>query len=112
MRGNVYIQCHFVKRHKTYVIYVIIYILKILEGYTLNAVNKYGENLLHISAVNDCFRIVKEILSQKKNCRVIDRKNKFGWSPLMQAIRNGNIDTVKMLLEKNANIDDATYLGK
>lgn len=81
------------------------------QGYTLNAVNNYGENLLHISAANDCFRIVKEILGQKKNCRVIDRKNKFGWSPLMQAIRNGNIDTVKMLLEKNANIDDATYLG-
>ncbi|XP_067203042.1 uncharacterized protein TrpRS-m isoform X2 [Linepithema humile] len=81
------------------------------QGYTLNAVNSYGENLLHISAANDCFRIVKEILSQKKNRLVIDRKNKFGWSPLMQAIRNGNIDTVKMLLEKNANIDDATYLG-
>lgn len=74
--------------------------------------NNYGENLLHISAANDCFRIVKEILSQKKNRCVIDRKNKFGWTPLMQAIRNGNIDTVKMLLEKNANIDDATYLGK
>jgi len=68
--------------------------------------------LLHISAANDCFQIVKEILNQKENCHVIDRKNKFGWTPLMQAIRNGNIDTVKLLLEKNAQVDKVTYLGK
>ncbi|XP_029155537.1 uncharacterized protein LOC114928480 [Nylanderia fulva] len=81
------------------------------QGYTLNAVNNYDENLLHTSAANDCFRIVKEILSQKENCRVIDRKNKFGWTPLMQAIRNRNIDTVTLLLEKGTKIDQVTYLG-
>lgn len=78
----------------------------------MNAVNNYDENLLHTSAANDCFRIVKEILKQKENCHVIDRKNKFGWTPLMQAIRNGNIDTVKLLLEKDAEVDKVTYLGK
>lgn len=30
----------------------------------------------------------------------------------MQAIRNGNIDTVKLLLEKDAKVDKVTYLGK
>lgn len=78
----------------------------------MNAVNNYDENLLHTSAANDCFRIVKEILNQKENCHVIDRKNKFGWTPLMQAIRNGNIDTVKLLLEKGVKVDKVTYLGK
>lgn len=55
---------------------------------------------------------MREILDQKENCRVIDRKNKFGWTPLMQAIRNGNIDTVKLLLERNADVNQVTYLGK
>jgi len=83
-----------------------------LEGYTLNAVNNYDENLLHISAANGCLGIVREILDQKENRRVIDRKNKFGWTPLMQAIRNGNIDTVKLLLERKADVNQMTYLGK
>lgn len=30
----------------------------------------------------------------------------------MQAVRNGNIDTVKLLLEKNADVNQMTYLGK
>lgn len=86
--------------------------INFLTGYTLNAVNNYDENLLHISAANGCNGIVKEILGQKENRRIIDRKNKFGWTPLMQAIRNGNIDTVKLLLEKNADVNQMTYLGK
>jgi ankyrin repeat protein len=78
----------------------------------LNTINNYDENLLHISAANGCTEVVKEILNQEKNCCKINRKNKFGWTPLMQAIRNGNIDIVKLLLEKNASVDDSTYLGK
>lgn len=30
----------------------------------------------------------------------------------MQAIRNGNIESVKLLLEKKASVDEVTYLGK
>ncbi|XP_031773658.1 uncharacterized protein LOC100863110 isoform X1 [Apis florea] len=79
--------------------------------YTLNTVNSYGENLLHISAANDCLDIIKEIF-RKYECReIINRKNKFGWTPLMLAIRNRNIKTVKYLLQQNANINESTYLG-
>ncbi|XP_076668062.1 uncharacterized protein LOC143368835 isoform X1 [Andrena cerasifolii] len=78
--------------------------------YTLNTVNSYGENLLHISAANGCLNITKEIL-RKQNICVIDRKNKFGWTPLMLAIRNRDIQTVKFLLKKNANVNESTYLG-
>lgn len=79
--------------------------------YTLNTVNCYGENLLHICAANDCLNIMKEILRKQDN-HVIDRKNKFGWTPLMLAIRNRNIEIVKFLLEKNANVNKSTYLGE
>lgn len=74
--------------------------------------NNYDENLLHISAANGCYEIARKILEWKESCRVIDRKNKFGWTPLMQAIRNGDIDTVKLLLEKNSSVNQSTYLGK
>ena len=76
---------------------------------SLKTVNNYGENLLHVVAANGCSRIVKEIL-EKEICD-INRKNVFGWTPLMQAIRNGKIDCVKILLANGANITEATYLG-
>lgn len=68
--------------------------------------------MLHVSAANGCYEIAKKILDWKSNCPIIDRKNKFGWTPLMQAIRNGDIDTVKLLLENNSNVNESTYLGK
>ncbi|OAD54057.1 hypothetical protein WN48_08390 [Eufriesea mexicana] len=79
--------------------------------YTLNTVNSYGENLLHISAANGCLDIIKEIFRKHDCCHIIDRKNKFGWTPLMLAIRNRHIKTVKYLLQKNANVNESTYLG-
>ncbi|XP_043794090.1 uncharacterized protein LOC122715738 [Apis laboriosa] len=81
------------------------------EEYTLNTVNSYGENLLHISAANDCLDIIKEIFRKYECHQIINRKNKFGWTPLMLAIRNRNIKTVKYLLQQNANINESTYLG-
>lgn len=78
----------------------------------MNTVNNYDENLLHISAANGCYEITKTILDREESHRAVDRKNKFGWTQLMQAIRNGDIDTVKLLLEKKCNVDESTYLGK
>ncbi|XP_012274896.1 uncharacterized protein LOC105696760 [Orussus abietinus] len=87
-------------------------ILRILrkEGYSLTHVNSYGENLLHICAVNGCTNIIKEILQTNQLCNV-DQKNKFGWTPLMQAIRNGHVETVKLLLQYGSDVNESTYLG-
>lgn len=88
-------------------------VIKVLqkEDYTLNTVNTYGENLLHVSAANGCLDIIKEILRKPDASQIIDRKNKFGWTPLMLAIRNRNTKTVKYLLKKKANVNETTYLG-
>lgn len=80
--------------------------------YTLNTVNSYGDNLLHITAANGCLDITREILQKQDCCKIIDRKNEFGWSPLMLAIRNRDVRTVKYLLEKESNVNESTYLGK
>lgn len=79
--------------------------------YTLNTVNSYGDNLLHITAANGCLDITREILQKQDCCKIIDRKNEFGWSPLMLAIRNRDVRTVKYLLEKESNVNESTYLG-
>ncbi|XP_043483795.1 uncharacterized protein LOC122511931 [Leptopilina heterotoma] len=76
---------------------------------SLKTVNNYGETLLHIAASNGCGKIVEEIL--KKSCFEIDHKNVFGWTPLTQAIRNGKIDCVKILIDNGANVNHVTYLG-
>lgn len=81
------------------------------QDYTLNTVNTHGENLLHTSAANGCLNITREILWKENRSSIIDRKNKFGWTPLMIAIRNRDVETVKYLLEKNANVNESTYLG-
>ncbi|KAG7199594.1 hypothetical protein KM043_014199 [Ampulex compressa] len=81
------------------------------NGYNLNIVNNYGENLLHISAANGCFNITKEILEKGQHGHIINRKNKFGWTPLMQAIRSGDINTVRLLLQNNSDINQSTFLG-
>lgn len=67
---------------------------------------------MHISAANGCLNITKEILQKQDSYHIIDRKNKFGWTPLMLAIRNKDIETVKFLLEKKASVNELTYLGK
>ena len=79
-------------------------------GISLNTVNNYGENLLHIGAANGCSRIIREILKREKICS-LDRRNLFGWTPLMQAIRNGKIDCVKILLANGASAAESNYLG-
>ncbi|XP_076632884.1 uncharacterized protein LOC143347540 [Colletes latitarsis] len=81
------------------------------KEYTLNTVNSNGENLLHISAANGCLDIIKEIFRKQDSRNIINRKNNYGWTPLMLAIRNRDIKTVKFLLEKKANVNESTYLG-
>ncbi|XP_033229845.1 uncharacterized protein LOC117181362 isoform X2 [Belonocnema kinseyi] len=78
------------------------------NGASLKSVNNYGENLLHLGAANGYFRIVKQIL--EKGACDIDRKNVFGWTPLMQAIRNGKINCAEILLANGANVTESTYL--
>ncbi|XP_012256880.2 protein phosphatase 1 regulatory subunit 12B-like isoform X2 [Athalia rosae] len=80
------------------------------KEFSLNAVNNYGDSLLHVSAAKGYTESVKTILEQNKNCN-IDRKNKFGWTALMQAIRGNSPQTVKVLIEHGADVTHRTYLG-
>lgn len=63
-----------------------------------------------MSAANDCVDILKCIL-QKYDAQHLEKKNSFGWTPLMQAVRNESTETVKFLLSKNVVVNDFSYLG-
>lgn len=78
--------------------------------YSLDAVNNYGDDFLHATAANGCYTIIREILKEQGS-RNIDTPNDNGWSPLMLAIRNGKVETVKLLLESGCNPDQSTFQG-
>ena len=66
---------------------------------------------MHVSAANNCTEIIKYILqNHDKNC--LNHKNAFGWTPLMQAIRNQNLEMVKLLLHSNVIVNDFSFLGE
>ncbi|XP_066603605.1 ankyrin repeat and SAM domain-containing protein 3-like isoform X2 [Prorops nasuta] len=79
--------------------------------YTLNTVNNYGDNILSTSVANGCFNICQEILKDKKNFVALNRKNKFGWTPLMQAVRNKDSNIFRLLLNFGSSINEYSYLG-
>lgn len=81
------------------------------SGYSLNVVNRYKENIVHLSAANNCTEILKCILDQHDKC-CLERKNSFGWTPLMQAVRNENTEMVKFLLSFGVHVNDFSFLGK
>lgn len=80
------------------------------EYLPLCAVNNYGDNLLHLSATNGCNSVIEEIF-KKKAYNDIDPKNDCGWTPLMQAIRNGNVETVKTLLANGCSPEESKSGG-
>lgn len=63
-----------------------------------------------MSAANDCVDILKCIL-QKCDTKYLEKKNSFGWTPLMQAVRNENSEMVNFLLSKNVIVNDFSFLG-
>ncbi|XP_003425962.1 ankyrin repeat and SAM domain-containing protein 6-like [Nasonia vitripennis] len=87
-------------------------VVQVLEktNYSLNVVNRYKENILHVSAANNCVDVIKCIL-QKHGKHCLERKNSFGWTPLMQAVRNENVEMVKFLLDSGAIVNDFSFLG-
>ncbi len=62
-----------------------------------------GWSALHEAVYNDNAKLVKEIL--KKKDTDIDAKSKAGISPLHIAVKNRDLEIVKILVKNGANID-------
>ncbi|XOV77674.1 MAG: ankyrin repeat domain-containing protein [Aestuariibacter sp.] len=61
-----------------------------------------GRPLLHRAARLNRTQIVKAMLSRKN---LVNLKDDIGFTPLMEAARNGHLDMVKLLISKGASVD-------
>jgi ankyrin repeat protein len=86
--------------HKMRTIKIIIIIFAVIFGFLMSGCRKdnntYGK---HLDIVT-----VKEILA--KNSTAISRKDKHGFTMLHNAVRSGQLDVVKLLIERGANVNE------
>lgn len=68
-----------------------------------------GDTLLHFAAGTGRYNLLIKYLNAGNDINVV---NNLGWTPLMQACRNGHYSCVKFLIENGANIEANNYFGK
>ena len=70
-----------------------------------------GCNIIHIAAFNNSIRCLKYILDNCKDININD-KNDLGSTPLHSAVKNANIESIKILLDHNIDTTIKDYTGK
>lgn len=88
--------------------------LLIKKGADIRARDRYGDTVLLWAARYGKDRLVKLLLNAPHNADIEVRRagttDRKGFTPLMMAVHNGHLDTVKLLLDKGANrevVDEA-----
>ena len=84
-------------------------LLKYGAGKTINENNNKLINALKIALSKEHHEIAKTLLENGANPNIKDNN---GWTPLMSAIKNGDVKIVELLLHYNANIYCRNNLGK
>ena len=74
-------------------------------GARLGAMNKYNETILIKAARHRNTALIDFILKQKQKVCDINGMSTRGYTPLMVAVKHGNLDVVKRLLENGASSD-------
>lgn len=79
-----------------------------LKGIDVNWGDEEGVTALQIASANGRDDIVEYLLCHDA---IIDKPNRFDWTPLMHAARNGHPSTVDVLLSYGANVHLKNGLG-
>lgn len=78
-------------------------------GNTISAIeeptNEFGQNALMLAINNKDEYRVKYLLNNNK---YLNEKDKYGWTPIIYGIHNTNIVIIKLILEKNPNMNILT----
>ena len=86
-----------------------------VPGIQLGKTNSYGNAALHHACLSNNVSIVKLLCQDSRCCpSLVNMKNKIGFTPLMIAVHNGNLDIVKELDMEGSDFfakdDDGTTL--
>ncbi|XP_069498178.1 CARD- and ANK-domain containing inflammasome adapter protein-like [Ambystoma mexicanum] len=73
----------------------------LLRGYDVNAINAFGETLLHVAAANGRVPVIELLIKMGAK---IDLKDQNGRTALHRAAENGHADAVRVLLRAGANM--------
>ncbi len=74
----------------------------------INHQNENGYTLLSIACMRNDILMIKSLLKFLPDTNI---KTNDGFSPLMFAIKNNNLETVKLLIENGANVNDQKGIG-
>lgn len=78
-------------------------------GNTISAIeeptNEFGQNALMLAINNKDEIRVKNLLNNNK---YLNEQDKYGWTPIVYSIHNANIVIIKLILEKNPNMNILT----
>ena len=67
--------------------------------------NCFGQNALMLAINNKDETQVKNLLNNNK---YLNEQDKYGWTPIIYGIHNANIMIIKLILEKNTNMNILT----
>jgi ankyrin repeat protein len=82
------------------------------NGANLDAVNKYGDTALHISAANGYLAGIEKFLAEDDPVNAsIDVQNFTGFTPLISALKNGEVKAALLLIQKGADISKKDRFG-
>ena len=70
-------------------------------NFLVEAVDSNGNSFLHFAAAKGHLERLVHLLSGGSN---LNARNVFGWTPLMQAIRNGHTEAVRVLIDYGASL--------
>ncbi|MFT4849912.1 MAG: ankyrin repeat protein [Sediminicola sp.] len=76
-------------------------------GANLNLVNQKGESLLHLTIVNDAYKIFEKLIKLSVDVEQVDKE---GNTPLIKAIMNNKATFFRQLLQSNANLTNTNSL--
>ena len=74
------------------------------HGADLDSLDVRGANILGTIIRNKQYHLLEYLFEKSTNIN-INHQNKSGITPVMEAVINGDIDTVKFLIEKGVNLD-------
>ena len=80
------------------------------NGYKLNTPTTMGASDLHKAAQSDNTEGVKRVLAEKPE--LVNAKDVNGWTPLLEAVRTGNVENVQTLISAGANVNARTKLTR